>query len=69
MGKYVDRRGNMKKGRKTALRVLDTLGGAEAWAGDKECYIEYRPGEDRKCMDYCRVNAFCNYYRDEIARR
>lgn len=51
------------------MRVLDTLGGAEAWAGDKECYIEYRPGEDRKCMDYCRVNAFCNYYRDEIARR
>jgi len=55
----------MKKGRKTALRVLDTLGDAEAWADDKECYIEYRPGEDRKCMDYCRAAPFCNYYLEK----
>jgi len=53
----------MKKGRKTALRVLDSMDEAERWkeqnGGD---YIETRPGEDKKCEEYCSVNKFCNYY-------
>ena len=53
----------MKKGRKTALRVLDTMEEAEnelkAKGGD---YIETRLGEDKKCNDYCSVNVFCKHW-------
>ena len=52
----------MKKGRKTALRVLDTMEEAEEWknlnGGDS---IETREGEDKKCIDYCSVAPFCSY--------
>jgi len=53
----------MNKGRKTALRVLDSQDDAERWmaVNGKGDYIEVRPGEDKKCIDYCRVSAFCNY--------
>ena len=58
-----DRYAVMRKGRKTALRVLDNQAEAQDWlktnGGD---YIETRPGEDRKCRDYCSANAFCNYW-------
>lgn len=54
----------MKKGRKTAKRVLDTKAEAEKWmrenGGD---YIETRPGEDSKCLNYCQVKEFCRYGR------
>lgn len=55
----------MKKGRKTALRVLDTKEAAEEWltanGGD---YIEERKGEDKKCVDYCNAAPFCSYARE-----
>lgn len=54
----------MKKGRKRAMRVLDSEEEAEKWkeknGGD---FIEVRPGEDKKCGDYCSVNMFCSHYR------
>lgn len=54
----------MKKGRKTAMRVLDTQSGAEEWkennAGD---YIEVRKGVDKKCIDYCLCSTKCAYYK------
>ena len=57
----------MKKGRKTALRVLDSMEEAEKWmednGGDE---IEVRPGEDKKCIDYCSVCEFCNYYKEKV---
>lgn len=53
-----------KIGRKTALRLLDTLAQAEQWktenGGD---YIEYREGESRKCVDYCNCKDFCPYFQ------
>jgi len=50
----------MKKGRKSALRVLDTLEEAQAYGeGD---YIEEREGSNRKCNDYCNAREFCSYY-------
>lgn len=54
----------MKKGRKTALRVLDSEEDAQKWMDEngKGDYIEIRPGEDKKCADYCSVNKFCNYF-------
>lgn len=57
----------MRKGRKTALRVLGSMNEAREWmkanGGD---YIDVRPGEDKKCIDYCRVCEFCNYYKEQI---
>ena len=57
----------MKIGSKTALRVLDTEEEANNYislhGGD---YIEKRPGLDKKCMDYCSVCNFCNYYKENV---
>jgi len=59
----------MKKGRKTALRVLDSKEEAEQWMNDNGGdYIEERPGEDKKCMDYCAVCEFCNYYKERVKK-
>jgi hypothetical protein len=60
----------MKNGRKTAVRVLDSLAEAEDYkAANGGDYIETRPGVDRKCADYCACCAFCDYwqknYREE----
>lgn len=57
----------MKKGRKTALRVLDTEDEAEDWKSENGGdFIEKRPGTDKKCIDYCAACEFCNYYRDHV---
>jgi hypothetical protein len=54
----------MKKGRKTALRVLNSIEEAESWMADNGGdEIQVRPGEDKKCADYCAVSAFCSYYK------
>lgn len=54
----------MKKGRKTALRVLDSMEAAEEWkstnGGD---FIETRKGTDKKCIDYCLCCTKCDYYK------
>ena len=54
----------MKKGRKTALRVVNTEQEAKdymQWKGvtEKDHYIEYRAGENKKCNDYCSVKEWC----------
>jgi len=60
----------MKKGRKTALRVLDSMEEAEEWkelnVGD---YIQVRKGEDKKCADYCSSCEFCNYYQNQVKEK
>lgn len=60
----------MKTGRKTALKVFDDAEEAEKWMSEnnKGDYIEYRPGEDKKCQDYCDVNMFCSYYLEKEGR-
>lgn len=54
----------MKKGRKNALRVLDSMEEAEAWkaenGGDE---IEVRKGTDKKCVDYCLCCTKCEYWQ------
>lgn len=51
---------------KKASKLLDTKELAEAWAtahpGNKY-EIEYRPGEDTKCLCYCSAAPFCDYYQ------
>lgn len=56
----------MKKKRKTALRVLNSMSEAEEWMkNNKGEYIEVRPGEDKKCADYCFVSEFCSYHKSK----
>ena len=54
----------MKKGRKSALRLLDSEEKAQAWMDNegKGDSIVHRPGEYRRCEDYCNVRAFCPLY-------
>lgn len=58
----------MKKGRKSALRVLNSLVEAEEWktanGGD---YIEERKGADRKCIDYCLCCTKCAYWKEQYS--
>lgn len=60
----------MEKGRKKALRVLDSEDAAREWAigkgidpTDTHYYLEYREGEDTRCQSYCSVAQFCPYGR------
>ena len=55
----------MKNGRKSAVRVFDTLIDAENCAGElgNSHYVETRPAVSRKCGKYCLCKDFCNFYR------
>lgn len=58
----------MKKGRKSAIRVLES----EDLAGQyiKNCglddkhFITARPGESTRCLHYCNVRDFCNQFKE-----
>jgi hypothetical protein len=40
---------------------------AEKWMADNGGdEIEVRPGEDKKCIDYCSACEFCNYYKESV---
>jgi hypothetical protein len=57
-----------KPGRKTALRVFDNQLQADAFAAENPgTYVEHRPGEPLRCMDYCEVASFCSQYQGELA--
>lgn len=44
----------MKEGRKSAIKLFDSEAEAnEAKGNDKNLYVEYRAGEDTKCIKYC----------------
>lgn len=55
----------MKNGRKSAVRVFDTLIDAENCAGElgNSHYVETRPAVSRKCGKYCLCKDFCSFYR------
>lgn len=57
----------MKNGRKTAVRVFDTLIEAEGFAGElgNSHYVEHRPSVSRKCADYCLCKDFCDFHKKE----
>jgi hypothetical protein len=61
----------MKNGRKTAVRVFDTLIDAENCAGElgNSHYVETRPAVSRKCGDYCLCKDFCNFYKSEQEKK
>lgn len=55
----------MKNGRKSALRVLNSMEEAEKWMKENGgTYIEKRNAESKKCMEYCQCNRFCNFWKE-----
>ena len=57
----------MKKGRKSALRLLPTEEQAKEYIGDQDLSIEFRKGVSTRCEGYCEVSQFCNQYRESIS--
>ncbi len=60
--------GAIKVGNIRATQTFKIPGEAEEWAaGKKDKYdIEYRPGTDVRCRDWCPVKDYCNYYHDHV---
>jgi len=52
--------GGLHKSFKAAEEHLNDLG--------PEYEIEFRKGEDVRCMDYCSVNNFCEYYKENYMK-
>lgn len=60
----------MKKGRKSAMRVLNSKEEAEEWMKNNGGeFIQERPAESRKCVDYCSCCEFCNFWRENYGQR
>ena len=57
---------------KKALRLLDSEYEAKAWIKQnqhrKPKRIEYRPGIDVKCEDYCSAAPFCTYWKENYKK-
>ena len=57
------------KSKVKAMRVLDTEQEAKDYMEHKGgTHIEFRPGEHRKCQDYCQCCKFCKYYQERKAK-
>lgn len=55
----------MKKGRKRAVRVLESEETAQRMVDEgKGDFVEVRPGESTRCESYCPVNWLCNIYQE-----
>lgn len=56
----------MKPGRKSALKLFDDEDAAWFYAEEKGggCWVQHRPGEDRKCMEYCAAAPFCAHGKE-----
>lgn len=65
-----DKTAVMKKGRKRAVKLFEDEGEAKAWMNSqddaKEMYLEARPGESKRCRDYCQVSAFCTQRQEML---
>ncbi len=62
--KYAVKKTGNKKATKLHLSMEDALAHAEALTKTtgKKHTVEPRPGEDKRCNDYCRVNKYCPYW-------
>ena len=60
----------MKNGRKTALKVCDSMSDAQTYMRDVGGdHIEVRPGESKRCADYCPCAQFCNFYHEYVEQK
>lgn len=63
---YAQQREQGKKPR--AKRVFDNEAEAAAMAADKGLEVEFRPGEDPKCVGYCSACEFCTYWQENYGK-
>lgn len=61
----------MKEGRKSAVKVHDVKEYALKQAEElgPNHYVQTRPGEAKRCAEYCDVSRFCNQYQEELNER
>jgi len=55
-----------KKGVKRATKLFDNEEEAQAYADANGLIVEYRPGEDTKCLSYCSCAEFCDYWKESV---
>ncbi|MBQ2265443.1 MAG: hypothetical protein II341_08585, partial [Oscillospiraceae bacterium] len=55
-------------GRKSALKLFDKKEEAEKMLEtlDDKHFLQERPGENKKCLDYCPCKEFCNFYKSIV---
>ena len=59
----------MKEGRKTALKVCDSMSDAQSYMNNVGgTRIDIRPGESKKCAEYCPCAEFCNFYHENVKK-
>lgn len=61
----------MKKGRQSAVKLLDTEADAQAYLASNSVpggYIEYRAGSATRCESYCPVASFCEQWQNDPRR-
>lgn len=59
----------MKPGGKRAIKLFEDKASAQEYldkAKRPELFIEVRESDPIRCLEYCRCNQFCNYYRDHV---
>jgi hypothetical protein len=61
-------------GTKRALKVFDEKNLAQTWFDEnkqryKNPFIEVRPGDSRRCKDFCVVAPFCNQRKEELKKQ
>lgn len=59
-----------KPSRKTALKVFDNEKDAMTYLDEigGDSYVEFVPGESKRCTDYCLCNKFCNFYKEHCLK-
>ena len=59
-----------KPSRKTALKVFDNEKDAMTYRDEigGDSYVEFVPGESKRCTDYCLCNKFCNFYKEHCMK-
>lgn len=57
----------MKEGRKSAIKLFADIDEAKVLADtDDKYYIDERRGTNKKCIDYCECNQFCNFFKNTV---
>jgi hypothetical protein len=53
-----------KPANKKATKLFDDEAEANAYAEANKLVVEFRQGEDAKCMKYCSAREFCDHYKE-----
>ena len=56
---------HMKEGRKSAIKLYDSEEEANKVELKKDEYIEHRPGENKKCDNYCNCREWCPLFKKD----